>query len=167
MKLYELAQEYQSVEAMSQNPDVDIQAVLDTLEGIAGEFEEKADNVACMVKALEADAKAIKTEADILTQRAKARAAKADRLKEYLYQQMGLAGIRKIETARNLLQIKKSPESVRFEDESAFFQWAENHPEYLRHKPPEPDKTAIKEAVRAGAALPGVRLESGETFVIR
>lgn len=167
MKLYELTQEYQSVEAMLQNPDVDAQAVLDTLEAIAGEFEDKADNVACMVKDLEADAKAIKAEADALTQRARARAAKADRLREYLYQQMGLAGIRKIETARNLLQIKKSPESVRVEDESAFLKWAENHPEYLRQKPPEPDKAAIKEAVRAGNAVPGVRLESGETFVIR
>lgn len=167
MKLFELTQEYQSVEAMLQDPDMDAQAVLDTLEGIAGEFEEKADNVACMVKSLEADAKAMKAEADALAQRAKARSAKADRLKEYLYQQMGLVGIHKIETSQNLLQIKKTPAAVRFDDEQRFMRWAAEHPEYLRQKPPEADKSAIKEAVKAGAVLPGVRVEQGQTLVLK
>ena len=118
MKLYELAQEYQSVEGMAQDPEMDFQAVLDTLEGIAGEFEEKADSVACIVKILDYEAKNLKAEADVLLQRAKARGARADRLKEYLHQQMSLVGIKKIETARNVLQIRKTPAAVRFLDTS-------------------------------------------------
>lgn len=168
MKLYELAREYQTVEAMLEDPEMDVQAVLDTLQGIAGEFEEKADNTACMVKQLEAGARAMKTEADALTKRAKAMGARADRLREYLYQEMSLAGFKKIETARNLLQVKKTPASVRIENEQAFLQWAaREHPEYLRAKPPEVDKAAVKDALKSGATLPGAVLESGETFSIK
>lgn len=167
MQLFELAKEYQAVALMLQDPDMDTQAVLDTLESISGDFDEKADNVACMVKSLQAEAKALKAEADTLSQRAKARSARADGLKDYLHQQMSRVGKKKIETARNLMQIKKTPESVRFEDEQRFIQWAGAHPEYLRQKPPEADKHAIKDAIKAGALLPGVSLESGESFTIK
>ena len=166
-EMFELSQQYRQVREMCGDPEIDPQAVLDTLDGIAGEFQEKADNIACLVKELEAQAKAMRAESDALAQRAKARSAKADRLKEFLYRQMALAGVRKIETPRNLLQIKKTPASVRFEDEQGFLRWAAAHPEYLRQIPPQPDKTAIKEAVKAGTAIPGVSLESGETFSVK
>lgn len=168
MKLYELTQEYQALQDMLEDPEMDIQAVMDTLEGIAGEFKEKADSTASVVKAMDAQARALKTEADTLFQRAKALSARGERLREYLFQQMRLAGIEKIETSRNVLQIKKTPASIRLEDEGEFLHWAErSHPEYLRQKPPEINKIAIKDAVKAGEELPGVTLERGETFTIR
>lgn len=167
MQLFELAQQYQAVQSMMDDPEMDVQAVIDTLEGIAGEFEDMADNVACMIKSMDAEARALKAEADILAQRAKAKSARADRMKDYLYQQMAAVGKRKLETSRNLLQIKKAPPSVRFLDERQFMEWAANHPEYLRQKPPEADKTAIKDAIRAGVEVPGVSLAGGETFHIK
>lgn len=168
MQLYQLAQEYMELQSMLEDPEMDFQAVMDTLESISGEFEEKADSTACVVKALDAQARAIKAEADTLSQRAKTMSVRADRLKSYLYQQMSLAGKKKIETARNVLSIRKTPASVRFGDEDKFIQWAvKNHPEYLRQKPPEVDKSAVRDALKAGVQLPGARLESGETFQIK
>ncbi len=168
MQLYQLTQEYMAVQSMAEDPDMDIQAVLDTLEALCGEFEDKADSTACVIKAMEAQARAIKAEADALTQRAKAMSARTDRLKSYLYEQMRLVGLRKIETPRNQLTIRKTPASVRLEDTDRFIQWAaQGHPEYLRQKPPEVDKAAVKEALKTGAELPGVRLEAGETFQIK
>lgn len=167
MKLYELTQEYQALQAMSEDPEMDMQAVLDTLEGIAGEFEEKADGTACVIKALAAQAKALKTESEALAQRAKAMDARTDRLREYLFQQMRLMGIGKIDTKRNLISIRKTPAALRVADEGEFLRWAADHPEYLRQKPPEIDKNAVKDALNAGKALPGVKLEQGESFSIR
>ena len=51
MTLRDLTTEYQALMDMLNQEDPDLQAVADTLEGLAGEIEEKADNVATMVKA--------------------------------------------------------------------------------------------------------------------
>lgn len=165
MNLYQLTQEYLSLQSLLEDPDMDPQAVEDTLEGLGGELEEKADSLACVIKDLEADALAMKKEADALAQRAKSRTARAERLREYLFQQMRLVGLRKIETSRNRISIRKTPPSLRLEDAPRFLEWArENRPDLLREKPPELDKSAVRDALKAGDPLPGAKLESGETF---
>lgn len=109
MKLYELAEEYNELNALLDQEDTDPQAVADTLESLAGEFEEKADNIACLIKDCLSDAEALKNEAAALEARHKAKKAKADRLMDYLYQQMSAVGRKELETPRNLLKIKSTP----------------------------------------------------------
>ena len=46
MTLYELTGEWQQVLSMMEDPDVPEEAVRDTLEGLSGEIEEKADGYA-------------------------------------------------------------------------------------------------------------------------
>ena len=168
MKLYELAEQYQSVESMLSDGDMDVQAIQDTLESIGGEIEEKADNIACIVKDCLTDAEALKREADSLNDRAKAKKARADWLMNYLYQQMSAVGKTKIETARNLVQIKSTRPAVKVVDEKAFIAWATlEHEEFLRQKAPEVNKTAVSEALKAGQELPGVTLEGGEKLYIK
>ena len=60
MKLYELAQNYAQLLEMAEEMESD--ALVDTLEALQGEIEEKAENIAKLVKNLEADAKIIKEE---------------------------------------------------------------------------------------------------------
>ena len=43
--LYELTDEYKAVEEMLYDPEVDEQTVIDTLEAISGEIEDKADKI--------------------------------------------------------------------------------------------------------------------------
>ena len=62
MKLYELSREYETLSNLWETGEIPDEAARDTLEGIAGEAEEKADNIACMVKNLNAEAKAMKEE---------------------------------------------------------------------------------------------------------
>lgn len=50
MRLYDIAQEYKNVLLLLDDEDIDPQAVQDTLESIEGDFEEKADNTACIIK---------------------------------------------------------------------------------------------------------------------
>lgn len=168
MKLYEISQEYLAVLEMAQNEDIDADAIRDTLEGIQGEFEGKVDNTACVIKQINAEAEAIKAEADKLLTRAKTRKAKADRMKLFLQEQMNAVGIKKVETTRNVVSVQKSPEAVRIANEEAFLGWAVmEHEEYIKQRPQEPDKTKIKEALRSGAEIPGVSLQSGESVRIR
>jgi hypothetical protein len=43
MTLYELTAEYMQLLEIAEDPDTDVQVLLDTMEGVSGEIEEKAD----------------------------------------------------------------------------------------------------------------------------
>ena len=90
--LYELKEEYLKLFDMIDSGEYSEDTLKDTLEAIGAEFEEKADNIACFIKTLNADSDAIKAEADSLTERARAKKAKADRLKQYLFENLVAAG---------------------------------------------------------------------------
>lgn len=168
MTLYELSNDYQEVLSMAEDEDIGYEAIQDTLEALEGEFEIKADAIACIIKTLQSENKAIKEEIDTLNKRIKSKTSKSYNLKEYLYQQMGAIGKNKIETARNVISIRKSPPKTEIDDINAFIDWAENgHDEYLTHKPPEPNKKAIREAIKNGEKIPNVTLESGESLSIK
>ena len=64
MKLYEISSQYNQFLQAVENGDIPIEAVSDTLEAIEGEFEDKADNIACLIKNKEAEMLAIKAEKD-------------------------------------------------------------------------------------------------------
>jgi hypothetical protein len=126
--------------------EVPDEAINDTLESIEGEFEDKADNIACFLKSLIYEAKAIKEEIDTLSERMKAKQAKADKLQDYLYGCMKTFGKTKLETARNVLQIKINPPSV--EVGNGFVEWAKQfRDDLLSYKDPTPDKKLIKAAM--------------------
>lgn len=177
MALYELTGQYLQLQQMLDVDQTDMspeeaaayqQAVKDTMEALTGEIEEQADNLACIVKDLKAQADALKNEADRLSKRAQVKASKAKSLTEYLYSQMALTGNRKIETPRNVLTVKKTPAAVKVHDETAFWAWANlGNDDFIRLAAPEMDKKAVREALKAGQEIPGVTLESGETLSIQ
>ena len=66
MKLYELTDQYDEVINLLYDGETDEQTILDTLESIEGEIEDKADNYARIIKNLSAEAEMVKAEADWL-----------------------------------------------------------------------------------------------------
>lgn len=162
MKLYEIKEQFMTLLDM----DIDEQTMSDTLESLQGDFEDKADNIACLIKALEAEVYAIKVEADKLKERASQKQVKADSLKQYLYNTFKTLNMDNIETPRNIIQVKKNPESVEVQD--GFMEWAViNRRELLSFKEPTPNKIAIKEAIKNGSAVVGARLVRKERLVIK
>ncbi len=93
MKLYDLAQNYAQLLEMAEEMDSD--AIVDTLSALQDAIEDKAENIAKLVKNLEADAKIIKEEEQRLAERRRAIEAKIERLKSYLQEQLETAGIEK------------------------------------------------------------------------
>lgn len=66
MTLYELTTQYQALLELAEDPDVDPEVLADTMDGLDGDIEEKADGYAKVIKSLEAQAAGVKTELDRL-----------------------------------------------------------------------------------------------------
>ena len=60
VKLLELVGEWKQVADMMNDPEVDQQAIIDTLEGITGEIEIKADGYGTVIRSLEYEVSALK-----------------------------------------------------------------------------------------------------------
>lgn len=160
--LYMLAAEYRATAMQLADIDLDPQTVADTLEGMSGELETKAQNVAHMVRSLEADAAAVKQWSKDAAERAKAIESRAQRLREYLSQNLESAGIQKVEGPGVRLSWRKSS-AVVIEDQ------AQIPAQYMRTPEPPPaapDKKAIADAIKAGTEVPGARVETRQNLVI-
>lgn len=88
MKLYELAVQFRELQDMLEDENVDVEVIQNTLEGIEFEFTEKVENIAKLIKGLEAEEKAIKEEEERLSKRRKALENKREWLKQYLMENM-------------------------------------------------------------------------------
>ena len=60
--LYELKENYKHIANMLYEEEIDEKCILDTLESIEGEIEDKADNYAVIIKELSSDAEICKQE---------------------------------------------------------------------------------------------------------
>lgn len=164
MTLYELTSEYMELLAMLEDPDVDEDLIADTLEGIDGELEVKADGYARVMRQMDADAKAIKAEEERLANRRKSLENRAANLKGRLQQMMEITGKVKFKTELFSFGIQKNPAAVVIDE-----QYIENIPEeYLIQQEPKIDRAKLKEDLKAGKNLDGIaHLEQSESLRIR
>lgn len=70
MTLYELTSEFQELLAMAEDPDTDPEALADTMEGLTGEIEAKADGYAVVIGELETEEAKFRKEAERLLKHA-------------------------------------------------------------------------------------------------
>lgn len=167
MKLYEIANDYLALLNAIDNDEIPEEAIADTLEAITGEIEVKADNIACLLKNLDADIVAIKAEETRLAERRKAKEKSVERIKQYLSDTLQIMGIDKIETARNKIGFRRS-ESVEVLDEHSFIEWAqENRADLLTYSAPKVNKTEIKKALKSGAEIVGAQLVSNMNIQLK
>ncbi len=119
--LYEIRREYlQALDALT-DPDQDIpmEAVADTLEGIEGQLQEKATNVAMFMRNLESAAEAIKAAEQQMARRRRAIENRAQSLRDYIKHNMEASGINRIESPWFVLAVQRNPASVDIADEAA------------------------------------------------
>lgn len=148
--LYELTGDYLQLMEMLYDDEADPQAVADTMEGIGGEIEDKADGYAKIIRQLTADADTLKTEIARMTERKKALEEKAEKLKSTLKVAMETTGKTKFKTACFSFSIANNPVAVVLDDPKRV-PW-----QYLTPQEPKIDKTAIKKAMEAGADFEGI-----------
>lgn len=159
--MYELTGNFLELMAMASNPEIDPDALADTLEAIEGEIEVKAENTAIIIRELESEAEKIKAEETRLAERRKAYENNVSRLKNTLYECMKATGKEKFKTTLYSFGIQKNPPKLIVDDEgdipSSFF----------IAQAPKLDTAGIKLAIRNGESIPGVHLEQTEGLRIK
>lgn len=165
MTLYELTSEYTELLAMLEDPEMDEQVIADTLEGLSGEIEAKADGYARVIKQMDADSKAIKAEEERLYNRRKSLENRISYLKNRLQFAMELTGSTKIKTELFNIGITKNPAKVVIDDPSRIYEG------FLIPQEPKIDTAAIKNELKDPEAAPiwdGIaHLEQSESLRIR
>lgn len=127
------------------------------LDSLQMERTEKIENVACWIKELKAEAEALKAEKLAFAERQKVAENKAESLKNWLtYVLNG----EKFKTTRASITFRAT-DKVEITD---IMQLDES---FLRYKEPEADKTAIKEAIKAGQEVAGATLVSSTSVIIK
>ena len=106
--LYKLNQDYQELLNMLYQDDVDEQMMLDTLESLEGDIEDKADNYAKIIRELEAKRDTRKTEAKRLTDSAAILDNRIKYLKQNLFNTMKQTGKTKFTTDLFTFRIQKN-----------------------------------------------------------
>ena len=135
---------------------------IDKLNELELERDAKIENVACWIKELKAEAEAIKAEKLALAERQRVAENKAESLKKWLA--YALQG-EKFKTAKCSVSFRKT-ESVEVTDEG-LSNLMKEHDELLTYKAPEPNKKAIKDAIKDGLSVQGVRLECNTSTIIK
>lgn len=164
MTLYELTEDYMNLLELAEDPDIDEQAFTDTLEGIDGALEDKAEGYAKVIRTLEGDAAACDAESKRLRNKKQTIENNIKRMKAALQYAMQATGKTKFKTALFSFGIQKNPAAVVIDEG-----YLENIPDrFLIPQDPQIDKKAIKEALKAGEDLEGIaHLEQTESLRIR
>lgn len=157
--------EIENVEAYKNNM---LQAWFDTLEGIEGEFEQKAANIAVYIKEIEGEIKLLQAEKKSLTVRIKQRENSIERFKKYLVANMRSIGRTKIDMPAAVLSLRKNAPSLVVDDEMSFISWAQVHNDgLLKYSMPEIKKKETKALVKAGEDIPYVHMEQSVSLTIK
>lgn len=155
--LYEMTQATQALFEMLMNDEIDEQTFNDTVEGMG--VIEKIVGYCQMTYALKADIEMFKNEIDRLEKKKKSCENKMKWLKNQLLCFYNANGRKKINAGTFTVTVRRS-EAVDISDLSKIPQ------EYMKVKT-EPDKTAIKNAIKQGVEIDGAIIQEKESVQIK
>lgn len=148
--------------------DMETGEILDPekLTALQMERERKLEGVALWIKDLNAEAEAVKTEADKLTARKKSLDNKIAGLKQWLLyaldgEKLKTARCKVYQTHNQRLYVADEPKLIEF------LQTLEKPDRFLKIREPELRKDEIKKALKDGYEIPGAALEQTESVVIK
>ncbi|MBQ6832850.1 MAG: siphovirus Gp157 family protein [Lachnospiraceae bacterium] len=143
--LYELTEEYATLQEMLYDPEVDEQTLHDTMEMIMMEIEDKVDGYAKIIKNMNADIDALKAEEERLYARRKNLENRSKHLKDVLEANMREIGKHKFKTALFSFNIQKNGGLEPLVIDGTL----EDIPgRYLIPQPPVPNNEAIRELLK-------------------
>ena len=159
MTIYEIDNEIMNCVDMETGEVIDT----DKLNDLQMERDAKIENVALWIKELKAEAEAIKNEKQTLADRQRVAENKAESLKNWLA--YALNG-EKFKTAKCSISYRNS-ESVEVTEEG-LEALMRDHEDLLTYKTPEPNKKAIKDAIKNdGLTVAGVQLVQKTSTIIK
>ena len=151
--LYSLGQEYRAVVNMLGEEDVDIDVIYDTLDAIDEPIKEKVEISGDMIRNHEANAAALKAEADRLKERAAAELATVERLMKYVENVMTNGEFEKLQGLKHTFAFGIS-NSLECKDPKLL----PRH--YLKPQDPKPDIAGLKKELVRKYDEMGIKLVS-------
>lgn len=148
--------------------EMDESALWDTLDGIDGAIEDKADSIVQVIRNKQALASAIDEEVKRLQARKKAVDKAVDRISVYVANTLSILGIDKLETVHAKLSFRASKKCV-ISDPTAVLNWAlaNGRADLLTIPEPTPSTSAIKAAIDAGEKIPGAMIVKNRNLQIK
>ena len=157
--LYELTNQYKQL--LELESEIDEQTFIDTLQSIDEAIEDKAENLAKVIKEMEATITTISNEVNRLQSKKQVVANRVSNLKTYLQSEMEKVNKTKIKGELFTVNIQNNPSSLRVIK-------TDNIPKaFLIEQEPTLDKKALKEAVKNGEVIEGVALVQTRSLRIR
>jgi chaperonin cofactor prefoldin len=139
----------------------DGQDVGDTLESVQELSTDKLEGYAKVLKTLEANAEALKTEAKRMKDVETTCRNGVDRMKKAIYDHMQVTGKKKVDGRLFKFSIAKNPPSLLVMDESLI-------PEiFFKEQEPILDKKLLLDELKDGFEFDGVKIKQGESLRIR
>ena len=156
--LYELKNDY--LRLLELEEEVDLEAFQDALDNLTDEINTKAENIAAVLKQMEADANVLKDEEARLKKRRIAIENNHKRLKEYLKNELEVMDIEKVKTPKFTITVRNNPVKVVIKDEDLI-------PADYKIPKYSVDKKTLKEALLNGEDIKGVELIQEKGVQIR
>lgn len=143
-------------------------AWFDTLTGIEGEFDEKAESIAVYIKQLKAEANILKFEKSAIAKRQSQKEREVEKLAAYLLNAMKAIGRSKVDMPHAVVSIRNNAPSLIVDNEAEFVGWAqENNDSLLEYIMPKVKKNDVKKLCKNGEAIPFVHMESKQSLSIK
>ena len=162
--LYELAYNVRDIIDALDNCDTDeeIQHLMKQFEAACSGLSEKAETYVKVMRNMQTDIDAVKSEVERLKQVRERREKVIERMKDNLRQSMDIAGVNKIQTTLGTWTTRMSPWSVEILDENVIDD---------RFKLPQPPKVSKKlildEFNKTGEIFPGVEISKREYVMFK
>lgn len=158
LSLYNIKCDFIELFEKAENEELTQEEIEKQGNDLALALQNKSVSVIGYIRNTELMSDAIKTEIERLTAMKKAIDNKTDKFKEYVKVIMQELGLEKISTELGTLVVAKNPASVEINDETLIAD------EYKKEKVTVTiDKTAIKNAIKAGKDVQGARLIEDKT----
>lgn len=155
---FELATQYRQLAELLAERHDDEQLIADTLESMSAPLDEQLENLAKMVRNVEAAATGVQQTIQKLEERHAGLQRAAERGRRLILDLMQTARRERATTALFSLAVKKNPPVVVIDSDTELpaTYWTHHEP-----PPPTPNKKAIAAALKAGTPVPGAHCEQG------
>ena len=157
--LYELTDQVRGVKDLLDADFIDEETFNDTMEGLEGDLEVKADGLMAFVANLKAEEQALANEIKRLQTKKQQKVNHQTRLKDYLRDNMERANIQKIECPLFAITLKKPVMKVVVDDPYVI-------PDIYVNVEIKPDKALIKKAIQKGEIVKGCHMEAGKAGLL-
>lgn len=156
--LYEMTEVSRQLIELFENEEIDEQTLQDTLEAVG--VEGKLEDYCKVIRQFEADAFVYKTEKLRFGEKQSRAEKSVERMKQAILRYFEAIGSTGEKVGAFDIKLRKSERVI-------VDNLLDIDTQYLKFKEPEPDKTAIKKALKDGVALAGVHLETNNNVNIK